>query len=208
MTPFNDESTVISIVPFTVVEFKPGMYPGNFRMEPCMDDRKPEILVVKPSYHLMTVGGRKDPIRILTASYIIAEAIVNDFLNSQLWSIPGQCPGICWIQGRITREEFMKTHTEMYERIKENQKRWFMKVVAETNNDWAKYRNTRVVSPQAKFGAQFLGLDVEWLREEEVSMNFNRCPACSTMNDRANAVCTNCRCILDAVKYETLTFAK
>lgn len=205
---FKDESTVVSIVPFLIKEFKPGIYPGDFTINPCLDDLKPEILVVSESQHLMTIGGKKDPIRIKQASYEIARSIVDDFLNGQLWATPGCCPGIAWIQGRISAAEFITKQKDIYIRIKADQDAWFLRLCKETDNDWARYRNHRVVSDHAKFASRALGLNPEWMHAEEIAVNYSHCPACSTMNDPKNAVCTNCRCILDAVKYKTLAFAQ
>lgn len=208
MTPFKDASTVFSIVPFFIHEFKPGIYPGDFKIAPCMDDRSPERLVVSESQHLMTIGGRREPIRIMQASHQIARSIVEDFLNAQLWAIPGCCPGICWVNGDISVNDFTVKNKDIYDRIKADQKNWFIRLIKETDNDWTKYRNHRVISEHAKFGARALGLKPEWMQSEEIALNFNNCPACNVMNDPKNAICSNCKCVLNESKYKTLAFAK
>ncbi len=205
---FKDQSTIFSIVPFYIFESKPGIYPGNFSIEACANDKEPSRLLVGKSLHLMTVGGRKEPIRIETASYQIAQSIVNDFLNGQLWVDEDSKPGICWIQGNISTNIFLLSHKDMYERMLKTQKNWFIKVIKETDNDWRKSHNSHVVTDHAKFAARVLGLKPEWMMQEEIALNFSKCPACNTMNDPQNAICTNCKCILNKAKYETLAFAK
>jgi hypothetical protein len=201
----NDKSTIFSIVPFEVQEFKPGLYPGNFRIKACKDELKPERLVVGASEHLMASGGKKHPIRNITPSYQVASSLVRDFLDGQLFVSESCGPGICWVQGDVGITAF-KTTTD-YEQIKKNQKTWFVRVCQETDNDWKKYNSYRVVSDTARFACRFLGLDREWLKAEEVGFTYNRCPACSTMNNPGNAVCTVCRCVLDETKYSKLKFA-
>ena len=203
----DDISTIFSIVPFAVREFKPGLYPGSFNIEPCLNDKDPQLLKIGASEHLMSVGGRKDPIRIITPSYQIANSVVMDFFDGQLWTTPEERPGICWLQGDISKSIFINMHKEIYDRIKLQQKKWFVRICKQTDNEWKKQQSYRVVSDQARFAAQFLGIDPEWMRAEEVGMTFQKCPACSTMNDPQNAVCSNCKCILDEAKLKTLKFA-
>lgn len=203
----NDICTIFSIVPFEVFEFKPGLYPGSFRIPACLDDGKPESLIVTSSEHLMSVGGKKSPIRISTASYQIANSIVTDFLDGQMWTTPNEHPGICWIQGKISVPDFLENYEEVYRRIRLEQRSWFIRISKQTDNEWAKTHNHRVVSDQAKFAAKYLGTDPEWLRTEEIGFTYNKCPACGTMNDPGNAICTQCKCILNEEKYKMLKFA-
>lgn len=200
----DDISTIFSIVPFEILEFKPGLYPGNFRIPACLNDKEPSIFKVGASEHLMTVGGKKEPIRIITPSYQIAESIVKDFLDGQLWTTPEAHPGIAWIQGNA---DSMEHHGSILIRIQAAQRHWFVQLCKQTDNEWKKQQNYRVVSDQARFAARFLGLDPEWIRAEEIGFTFNKCPACATMNDPHNAICSNCKCVLDTEKFKKLTFA-
>jgi hypothetical protein len=200
------KSTVFSIAPFVLQESKPGIYPGNFNVAACLDEDKPEMLVVSASDHLMKVGGQRRDVRVKTSSEEIAQSIVSDFLDGQLFTSPEAYPGICWLPGEVLTENFVET--DLHKSMKATQKRWYVLIVKKTEDDWKKYHNSRVVTDQARFAVRRLGIPTpEWMTTEEIGENFNRCPACSTSNDKANAVCTNCRCILDSVKYKTLTFA-
>lgn len=201
-----DISTVFSIVPFAVREFKPGLYPGTFNIEPCMNEKEPKVLTVKSSEHLMTIGGKKEPVRIITPSYQIANSIVVDFFDGQLWTTPEERPGLAWIMGDVDAHGLIDKHNDIYERMRIQQRKWFVRICKRTDDEWKRQQSYRVVSDQARFAAQFLSLDPEWLRAEEIAFNFHKCPACGTMNDPQNAVCSNCRCILDRTKYERLTF--
>lgn len=203
-----DLSTVFSIVPFSLDEFKPGLYPGRFKFEPCLDEKKPVRLLIKTSEHMMQVGGRKAPLRVTTPSFQIAKSIVDDFLDGQLFTDELSKPGICWVPGDVSVVEFTTTHAAKYAAIKITQKNWFVRLCRETDSLWAKYHHPRVVSDQARFAARFLGIATpEWMSTEVVAASFTRCPACSTMNDPQNAVCIQCSCVLDAAKFKTLVFA-
>ena len=202
----HDKSTVFSIVPFDVREFRPGLFPGSFNIKPCKDANKPERLVVGASEHIMEVGDKR-PIRIITPSFEVARSIVDDFLDGQLWTSSDVKPGICYVQGTVSVKEFLEKHAEKHAEMKEQQKHWFVNVCKKTDDDWVKYHHHRVVSDQARFAARYLGLEPEWLRAETIGLSFKKCPACSTVNDPNNAVCVSCRCVLDEAKYKSLKFA-
>ena len=202
-----DQSTIFSIVPFDIREFKPGIYPGQFNIDRCLDETKPErLLIDKPSKHAMMVGGKKDPIMIDTATYVLAQSVVDDFLSTILFTTPTAKPGLTWIQGNISTREF--TNLEEYKRIKDQQKRWFLNVVKETDKEWVQSKhNVKVVSDIARYAVKCLSLDKEWAYDDVRAMEFIRCPACGTSNNPVVAVCSNCRCILNEEKYKSLKFA-
>ena len=202
----NDKSTVFSIVPFAIDEFKPGIYPGWFKIPGCLDDRKPQTLVIGASEHLMVVGGKKQPIRIETPSYQIAKAVVDDFLDGQLYTTPEAKPGICWLQGHVLIDQFLRDHTDKYQQMLANQKRWFINTVQKTDDDWKKFKNSRVVTDTARFAVRALGLTIpEWMSIEEVSMNFVTCPACSTKNNPENIVCSGCKVLFTSALMKAKT---
>jgi hypothetical protein len=205
---FKDASTVFSIVPFAISESKPGIYPGIFNIPACMDEQEPTRLCIdKPSKHMMMVGGKKDPIAIDTPSYELARSVVDDFLSDQIFSSPEAHPGLIWIQGELSVNEFktkyMREHVDMIK----TQDRWFLKIISETDQDWNKTHNLRVASNQARFAARKFGLDKEWLRDEQIALEHDVCPACSTKNPPRNVICMNCKCVLKPALYEKLQFA-
>lgn len=203
----NDKSTVFSIAPFQVNEFRPGLYPGNFKIPACLNDTVPERLSVGASVHIIHIADRKEPLQVVTPSFQIAKSITDDFLDGQLWTNPNCHPGIAWIQGDVSIESFKTLHKNVFDAMRAVQRNWYVNVCNQTDNEWKKYQNTRVVSDQARFAAKVLGLEPEWMTAEVVGFTFNKCPACNTANNANNAVCTNCRCILDEGKFKTLKFA-
>ena len=205
----NDKSTVFSITPSILDEFKPGIYPGHFTMAACYDDKKPERLCVTSSDHLMEIPGKKIPVRITTPSYVVAKAIVDDFLGGQLFTTPDAHPGICWIQGEISMDDFLHKYAAVHEQLIATQKRWFLMIITKTNDEWKKFHNSRVVTDVARHAAKYLRIPTpEWMETQEISMNYNKCPACSTMNDPDNCICISCKCVLNAARLAELTFAK
>ena len=189
----NDKSTIFSIAPFLIDESKPGIYPGHFTIPACLDDSKPQRLVIGASEHMMYVGGKKQPIRVTTPSYQIAKAVVDDIFDGQLFIEPDKRPGLCWIQGDISTQDFLSKNVTIYATLKIMQRKWFVLVVKKTEDDWKKYKNSRVITDQARFAVRALGLPTpEWMQADEIEANFIKCPACSTMNDNNNVICSGC----------------
>ena len=189
----DDNSTVISIAPFGVNAFKPGLYPGSFIVPPCYDENKPARLLVGSSHYILHVAGRKQGVAIVTPSFEIANSIVLDYLDGQLFSEPNAHPGICWVKDDVSVEDFKKQHSEKLKEMQEIQRRWFVLLVKKTQDDWNKYHNSRVVSDQARFAVRALDLEMpEWMTVDSMGTVPTKCPACGTVNDPSNAWCVNC----------------
>jgi len=107
----------------------------------------------------------------------------------------------------VSIEKFLINSKSTFDEMRKMQKKWFVRVCKETDNDWEKFHHHRVVSDQAKFAAKTLGLEPEWLTAEIKGFTFTKCPACGISNNEKNAVCSNCRCILNEDKFKTLKFA-
>ena len=209
----NDKSTVFSICPFAVNEFKPGLYPGHFIIPGCLDDTKPERIVCGSSDHLVSVAGRKESLRVTTPSFEVARSVVVDFLDGQLFSTPDSHPGIMWLQGDISLDEFKSKHADKYKQMKDSQRAWFVLVVKKTQDDWNRYHTSRVVTDIARFAVRALGMEIpEWMSVDQMGKEPLRCPACGTINDPNNAWCVNCitggiKVIINVSKAKTLQLA-
>jgi len=208
MNEFTDESTVFSICPYEVHEFKPGLYPGHFIIPACEDENNPNRKVIGISEHYMNIGGKEKPIAVTTSSRPIAKAIVDDFLDGLLFTTPEAHPGICWLPDNVTVETFKIKHIDMHKSMKIAQRKWCILLVEKTESEWKKNKNPRIVSDPARFAVRFLGIPTpEWMQVQEIGENYTACPACNTQNNPNNAICTNCHCVLDIEKHKKLIFA-
>jgi hypothetical protein len=202
----DDKSTVISIVPFELVEFKPGIYPGTFRIPKCLNSDEPVLFQVGSSTHVIHVPDGES-IRVETPSYVMAKAIVDDFMDGQMWISPTARPGLTYIQGTITLPVLKTTQSDILDQLKKQQKAWFVNLCNHTSDEWRQYHSTRVVSDVARFAAKFLGLEPEWLTAEIAGFESIKCPACRTLCSTDAIVCAQCRAILKPEQYKKLVFA-
>jgi len=202
-------STIISIVPFLINEFKPGIYPGRFTIQPCIDANKPEILHVGTSVYFIPQFNGDDELPahvVKTPSHDIAKSIVNDYLSAQMDTNPECQPGIAWLDGKLAIVDITTKHRNLLQDLKKYQINWFGKLVQRADNDWNRYKRHTVVSDVQRFAAKALSLERDWLTPESHEIPV-KCPSCLTNCDRAAVVCANCRCILDQERYKKLTFA-
>jgi len=206
----DDVVTLVSIVPFLISEFKPGIYPGRFVIPPCINTAVPCILEVGPSVHFIQQfsGGEEEmtPIVVKDIAKDIAAAILSDYFNAQM-DVDGDCrPGLTAVNGRVRPEEFVVKYKAKHLKLISDQNAWFGKLVRRADNDWNRYKNHLVVSDNQRFAARALGLEKEWLTPLATEIPI-KCPSCMQNCDPRAVVCSFCRCILKPEEYKKLNFA-
>jgi hypothetical protein len=201
------KATVVSIVPFIVHAEKPTIHPGDFVI-PASDTKTPSVLVVGSSGHDVYMGVERTPkyLRIMTPSYEIARAIVEDFIHSMIATTAIALPGIFWIPGEFTAKDIdLKFPNEMVT-AQANQHRWFIELVKMADDDWVKSNHRHsAISNLQRDACNFLKWEREWVssvREHPELLNLISCPACTSMISKAAIKCAACGAILDQEKYK------
>lgn len=201
-------STVVSIVPFDIVENKPALYPARYFIK-ASDGIEVEVLHVDQGHHFVYLDESRESLRVNTPSNEIARSIVDDFMSGQLRTT-GTCrPGLFWLPGYLTVEDVKSFHNEKLMRAKMYQQSWLRAIVNLADDDWKKFHQHTVISDFQRIAGAILKLrpeEHEWLgtRGEDTS---GTCPACGLLHQKNIAVCPGCRCVLDKAKYESLVFA-
>src|SRR5271169_1997275 len=133
-----DVCTMVSIVPFLISEFKPGIYPGRFVIPPCLNEhgetnyKIPETLIVGTSVHFIPqfVGDDEMPSQVVkTTCKEMAESILKDYMQGQMYVTEFLRPGLIWVPGTITGPEFVKKYSETHAKMIAGQNKWFGKLV-------------------------------------------------------------------------------
>jgi hypothetical protein len=192
-----------------ISEFKPGIYPGRFVIPACLDFKKPKTLVVTTSVYFIPQfnGDEEMPSHVVKVHCKeMVESIFNDYMRSQM-DVNVDCrPGLDFVPGRVSVEEFLKSFPLKHIEMQKKQLTWFTKLVQRADNDWNRYKNHKVVSDNQRFAARALGLEKDWLTLDSTEVPV-KCPSCKTNCVPDAVVCANCRCILDKEKYDKLSFA-
>lgn len=203
--------SVISIVPFEIDEYKPGLYPGHFEI-PASENNFPQILHVGESVHYVEVDVARS-IRVVNSPHVIAESIVEDYLSAQLAIKSGETdvgPGIFWKLGKYDISKIIKECQPELENAKLRQYNWFVRLVEMADDDWEKTRQHRAITDMQRKAAKILGLEKPWIvvpKAATQAIVSQDCPACGSQIKQGVILCPNCRCIIDYDRYKETKFA-
>src|SRR5437762_9776268 len=156
-------ATLISIVPFAISEFKPGIYPGTFDI-PASKNEIPEVLVIGDSvYHVEIDENRTITVKCQAAD--VAKAICEDYIVSNLAysEEANAAPGLFWASGIYDTAKIYSELKNHLEEAKERQKQWFIRLVRLADDDWEKTRQHKLISDMQRFAAKSLQLERPWI---------------------------------------------
>lgn len=208
------ECTIVSGYPGKIDEFKNGIHPGNFKLEPAQKkDNKIilSLLVIGNSKHHIDVGAGLDQARKLTIDYEgdkVAESVVFDLCRAKPGYINDvQQPCIFYVDGRHNQESIEKYHGKKLEHYLNLQNAWFRWQIMNADAEWGKYPGKhRVISDDARNAARWLGMtNKPWMIEIDLHAKMQNCKFCGAALMSNIIKCPTCREIIDPVAYKNLT---
>lgn len=206
-TKIDLNSTIISIVPFVIKEFKPGVYPGNYTI-PAAPENGISHCLVTPA---VTFVDRIDQpsLRVNVTSIEVAKAIVEDYYHAALGINDDKDarPGLFYVQGTY-HENFEYLFPEELARARVQQKNWFLELVSIADDDFAKDRRHIVISDVQRYAAKALKFDRPWLLQVDDNIIEKTCPACFTVVHPKAIICATCKAVIDVERYKELKFAE
>jgi hypothetical protein len=200
-----DKSTIVSIFPERVEEFKATIMPGNFVIEPGSYD-KPSLLVVEPSSWWKELDQNQPLLEIQVSSILIADSIIKDWCNGLFeCNMSTAGPGLFFVPGNKSVADIKKDHKDMLDSVAVRQKNWYISLIRAADNLWASTNgNPRSISRHMKLAAQELQMkDKPWLKDF-TTLELKNCPACGVLRNDAFPMCANCKTIIDKAAYEKL----
>jgi hypothetical protein len=199
--------TVVSILPWELSEEKPGLVPPRFIISASPDALTPVCTYVGTSTHYIYLDDARGSMPVRNPPDWVCRAIVNDYVSSQLGTSDKAKPGLFWLSGRVTPGEVR--HDRQYPEVIEKQNRWFVELCKIADDDWNKYHQHNVISETQRMVAQIIGYrpeQHEWMAPR-TTLQSTRCPSCAQLLPEGVVVCSNCKCVIDAERFKTLTFA-
>lgn len=199
--------TVVSLCPFELDEYKPGMFPvANFIFPPAPKNGM-SILHVEDGWHNVYIDHQRGSIQIPDSAERISESIVYDCKVSKPYGIMiGVAePGIFWLVGKLTEKDILSKYNGTYQEVLEKQKKWFENLVAEGDDAWNKFHTHKMISDTCRLAAKYLGFERPWNIHTTVE-NMAECKACTTIIPARAVVCPQCGAVLDAEKYKQFQF--
>ena len=206
-----DKSTIVSIYPKQITEFKATIQPNTF-VVPAGSFEKPGILVVGPSSWWREVDEEQPLLEIPVSSIQIAYSVVTDYMNGLLGcNMNDQMPGIFYIPGGFTVDEVKKLHMPLLLDAQRKQKKWYLELIRMADIMWSRSQgNPLSVSDDARAACRELNIQNKpWLGDHQVA-ELIRCVACGNLRNPAYPICQTCKAIADPelAKKLNLTFAQ
>lgn len=202
------KATIASFVPWDIIETKPGMIPGEFKI-PASDGKTPSILVIDDATTNIYMGADQGTFPVPVPVDKLAESIINDSVKAVMEVDSDAKPGMFWVEGEKTVKEILEKYADQCTAAKLRQAKWFMKLIKLADDTWNRFHQHRMISDMQRTAAHQLGLSSkEWaITPEPISLI--KCPACTTMIESTALVCKNCRAIINPEKAKAagITFA-
>lgn len=208
-----DKSTIVSLFPKEIIEFKPTIFPGKFIIPAAERDSFSLLTVEGASWYMPSAVERMPPMEIQVNSVELAKSIVNDYLSSIYLGDSTRGPGLFYVLGKHDKKSILgysdpvtkQTFGDMLEVSKAKQKRWFLALIDASDRDWSKYGGSPLaILEDAKIAAELLGMgDKPWMANIQAS-NLSPCPACGEMINLNYPVCKHCHNIVNAGKAKEL----
>lgn len=201
-------STVISLLPFALMEEKPHMLPAVFRV-PAAEKGDIAILHVDEGIHyipnpLVDEGKPGSTFRQVTSSAEMARSIVDDYRTSHISLGEGAEPGLFWVEHRLTKEEVKKYHADKIEEAKTKMVAWFNNLCSLADADWQRNHNMMAVSDLQRAAAKWLGIKREWVEFMISTGNLIACPYCKAQIAGDSIKCFNCKEVVNVEAYKAM----
>lgn len=195
--------TVVSLLPYPLREVKPGLFPGEFAIPACLNE-KPGILHVDRSRHDVYLDEKRGSIPVWTPSDEIARALIYDYRTSCLAVEEDAIPGLFWLEGEKSLKDIGVAHVKELNDHQKKQENWFERLVKLADDDWERLHKHSAISNLQRLAAKSLNLERPWIVVKPSETR--KCPACRTTVEFGAVICSACHCVLDAEGYKKLTF--
>lgn len=198
-------ATLVSFVPLDIEEEKIGIFPSNYNLR-ASDGSTPELLVVQDAkYYIETWQGEDKTLFPVPQNAVdLANAICLDYRNSMIGVEEHACPAFFAVAEEVDVDKLMKKFKATVDNALLKQKNWFDGVIRRADDVWEKYHQHRMISDLDRIVASVLRLDRPWMGTIK---QLSTCPACFNSVDPKQALCGNCRCIINKAAYDSLQFA-
>lgn len=210
--------TLVSVLPFKLEEFKPGLIPDLYIVPKAKKDDI-AYLEIADGYHYQLIpmaNERVPPLKVIDLGEIVASSLIQDFTGANLGvdytplengAVP--VPGLFYFEG-IYKKDKDKTEEDIKKIIKSqhraeiekatlNTTAWFERLIKIADDDWSKYHQYRFITDYQRTACTWLGLQREW-NFSVFEANNSLCWACKKVVNPSAIICA-CGAILDMDKY-------
>jgi len=158
-----------------------------------------EILHVENTMLLIDVGDRT--INTTEQSSVVANAIVNDYVKSQIGYSPQACPGMFVVEGKLSINDVQKNCKKELADAQARQMAWFSTIFQMAEDEWQRNPKLSAVTATQRLAAKILGRKPVWLIEATPTL-LRPCPFC-TVDIKGDAIiCPHCHQVINPVEFK------
>jgi hypothetical protein len=203
-----DRATVVSICPLLIDEVKPTLQPSRFTVQPGSYEH-PSISVIEPASWWRELDEYQPILEIPVSSIVIAESIIRDYCVGLLaCDMETAMPGLFSIPGEIRLDRLRKEFQPFLDRARDKQRSWYQALVRLGDALWTRTGgNPMAIADTMRMAANELQLDKPWMKDF-ATMQMKNCPACGALRLNDYPICSQCRTIVDPIKYKELGLQK
>ena len=201
--------TIVSVLPWEVKnEFKPGVYPSYYTI-PAADEKYGfATLAIGPgkAYTYLDENRGSLPRRIPPEE--IAAAVIRDYCHAKQCFTPDAGPGMFYLRGTPKKSEIKRDYSEVLENMVARQNLWFEALAKIADDEWAKFRQHKLISMDQRRAAEALNYSPEWAIDVKSSAAWVKCGLCRVKIPNDAIVCPNCHTVLNKAAFEAITGKK
>lgn len=193
-----DQSTVVSIFPVDVVEVKPTIQPGIFKI-PKGSYENPSVLVVGSSSWWREIDEHQPLLEIPNSSVQIAQSIVVDYSQGLFCYSKGNSePGLFWVPGSFDAAGIKKNFKKELDLQNTLQRTWYTEVVKMADVLWSRSSNNPLsINQLMKIAAEQLGLKNKAWMQDFTTIHMGNCPACGSLHNPIFPICAVCKYVVN-----------
>lgn len=191
-----DRSTIVSIYPREIFVKKITINPSEYVI-PAGSYSSPGVLEVEPASWWRDFDPDQPLIEIPENSMIIANSIVNDYVNG-IFQVGGESRlGIFVLPGKVSAVEVKAKHKAALDKADLQQKNWYRRLVEVADIGWARTNgNPLSISEDMRLAAEELGQQPAWMHNAAMA-SMIRCIACGSLRNPEFPICGSCKTVVD-----------
>lgn len=187
-----DKSTIVSIFPLPIEEYKFTIQPSRFTIKPGTFE-KPSLTVVGASSWWQPMDNRP-PLEIICSSVEVAGAVIADYCRGLLGcDMDGKTPGMFFVPKEVRPKELLPEFKEDLEKAKSRQLNWYRELVYLADALWSRAQNPIFIWEVMRLAARELNLHTKPWLVTDMAVEKVKCFACGSLKDPKFPVCPNCR---------------
>jgi hypothetical protein len=203
-----DRATVISVYPRDVIEDKPTVFPGRFKIA-AGSPENPVLTVIEPTSWFREVDENMAPIEVQVNAFELARSIVADYCGGFPKFVPEVSqPGLFFIPGKfdsVSIQSYVDESGAFYRNLLAKaismQRSWFAELVKMADIDWSRTTgNPLSISELSKMAAKELGQTSKPWLQDFMAISLLPCPSCGTMGNPSFPKCGNCGYIVNQTR--------